>query len=205
MPRGIPKKALDAPQPPPNDLEKEKLLKELEEAKAKLAELSKPAPEPVVETQPEPEAPVRAATIDKKIPVVTMPGRAIDVTEHGYDFENVHLRRDVPLNVLSEMFVHRVGDHKKGEDIRESFFTTQSMINLYAARHIKKRMRVMNGVVEHGSDSYPVPLINPEVILRVLEDRMKSDRNFKSFFAGVKEVNLAKAFGAIQKTYPLLA
>lgn len=218
MPRGIPKTKTDAPpktdapeksnaQPEAKpDLELEKLKKELEEAKAKLAELSNQAVEPEEDTTPPPvQGPVAPkAVVDKRIPVLSMTGKAIDVTEHGYDFQNIHIRANVPIDVLSYAFITRVGDSQKGEEIKEAFFHPQSMINLYSNSLKKRRIRVANGVVEYGTEKFPIPFINPEVILRVLEDRWRNDRKARAFFAGVKEVEYAKSLANIKKVYALL-
>lgn len=207
MPRGIPKAKTDAPPKPDAetktkpDPEIEKLKKELADAKAKLAEREKPEEE----TGPPPsQEPVVQKTVDRRIPVLTMPGKAIDVSEHGYDFQNIHFRSDIPIEVLAQAFVARVGDSQKGEDIKEAFFQPQSMINLYANSGKKRRIRTVNGVVEYGSEKFMIPFINPEVILRVLEDRWRNDRKARSFFAGVKEVEYAKSLANIKKVYALL-
>lgn len=210
MPRGRPKAKTDAPSKPDEaskeaNPEMEKLLKELEEAKAKLAELSNQAVEPKKDIAPPPvQEPVALKIVNKRIPVITMTGKAIDVTERGYDFQNIHIRADVPIDVLSYAFITRVGDSQKGEEIKEAFFHPQSMINLYSNSLKKRRIRVVNGVVEYGTEKFPIPFINPEVILRVLEDRWRNDRKARAFFAGVKEVEYAKSLANIKKVYALL-
>jgi hypothetical protein len=211
MPRGIPKAKTDPPTKPDTESEinsspeLDKLRKELEEAKAKMAEILAKQQPPEEEVGPPPtQEPVVQKTISRRIPVHTMPGKAIDVTEHGYDFQNIHIRADVPVEVLAQAFNARVGESQKGEEIKEAFFHPQSMINLYANSGKKRRIRVINGVVEYGTEKFPVPLINPEVILRVLEDRWRNDRKARSFFAGTKEVEYAKSLANIKKVYALL-
>jgi hypothetical protein len=198
-PPGRPKTKTDAPEAKPDTQELEKLRKEPEEAKAKLAQL---VPE---ETGPPPtQGPVVPKVISRRIPVRSMVGKAIDVTEHGYDFQNIHFRNDIPVDVLAHAFIARAGEGQKGEDIKEAFFQPQSMINMFANNQRKRRVRVSNGIVEYGTEKYVVPFINPEVILRVLEDRWRNDRQARSFFAGVKEVEYAKSLANINKTYALL-
>lgn len=208
MPRGIPNTPKKDPSsnraegPPIPDPEVEKLKKELEEARAKLAQQAtveeKVAPPPTQE-------PVVPKTISKRIPVHSLPGKAIEVSEHGYDFQNIHIRRDIPVDVLAEAFIARVGDSQKGQDIAEAFFQPKSMIALYASSQKKRRVRVVNGVVEYGAEKFVIPFIAPEVILRVLEDRWRNDLQARSFFAGIKEVEYAKSLAGINKVYPLLA
>jgi len=180
MPRGIPN-APKIAEPPENK----------EAQSNETPEVKKPAELPKI--------------IQKMIPVHTMPGKAIDVSDHGYDFQNIHFRRDIPVDVLAHAFVARVGEGEKADTIKEAFFQPQSMINLYANSQKKRRVRVTNGIVEYGTERYAVPLINPEVILRVLEDRWRHDRQARSFFAGVKEQEYAKSIGNINKVYALLA
>lgn len=162
--------------------------------------------------EPEAESPVTSATakaitppmVARSIPVASMPGKAIKVTEYGYDFQNIHIANDVPVHVLAQAFVARLGEGESASKASEKFFEAQSFINLFASSKSKQRVRVLNGVVQYGAESFPVPLISPEVILRVIDDRWTNDRNVRSFFAGTKEVNYAKSKKSIKETYALL-
>lgn len=142
--------------------------------------------------------------VSRNIPVLTMPGKAIKVTEYGYDFQNIHIPVDVPVHVLAQAFVTRLGEGERPETASLAFLEAQAFINEYAATKSKQRVRVLNGVVQYGADSFTVPLINPEVILRVLEDRWRNDRGVKSYFAGAKQVSYARSFKSIKDTYALL-
>lgn len=155
------------------------------------------------------ETPVKAITptppiVARSIPVASMPGKAIKVTEYGYDFQNIHIPAEVPVHVLAHAFVARLGEGENASKASEKFFEAQSFINLFASSKSKQRVRVLNGVVQYGAESFPVPLISPEVILRIIDDRWTSDRSVRSFFAGTKEVNYAKSKKSIKDTYALL-
>lgn len=217
MPRGIPKN----PKPPAAakqpDPEIEKLRKELEDARAKLAFMEEPVNGVDHSTDPTtpPPAPGATATavttvhkpeviVSKQIPVLTMPGRAIDVTEYGYDFQNVHIRRDVPINVLALAFMERMGSGERPDKTKELFIQAQDFINLYGSSVIRKAMRVQNGFITYGAETYPIPQVNPEVVLRVIEDRWKTDRKIRGWFAGKKDVQWALAKMSIEKTLKAL-
>lgn len=212
MPRGVPKTKTDASRKSNAktgtnpDPELDKLKKELEEAKAKLAEVATQVPQEVEEAQAAfkegvtyvPPAKPKG-TVDKKIPVLSVPGKVLEVTEYGYDFENIHISKDVPVNVIAQGFVERLGDPPNKNLILDEFDVPQGFLNEYALHLKKHRIRVRNGVITYGVESWPIPAVSPEVFLRILEDRLKTDQGINRYFSGVNSARKALALTGVVK------
>lgn len=117
---------------------------------------------------------VKSNTENRKIPVVSIPGKAVVATEYGHDFENVHFPKDLPLSVLSEAFKQRLGNPKNKNAILAAFVQPDGLITLYEGGLKRQLIRERNGVWSYGTETWPTPNVGPEVILRVIEDRLKS-------------------------------
>lgn len=139
------------------------------------------------------EAPKEKTAISKKIPVLTASGKAITKTEFGYDFENVHISADIPVNVLFLAFRETAGDNERSSKARSAIFEGEGWINEYALKDRKHRVRYLNGVINYGKESWSVPRVGPEVFLRVIADQLNSNGAIKTHFSGDEEWKLAKA------------
>lgn len=136
----------------------------------------------------------------KLIPILSVPGKALKATEYGYDFENVHISKEVPVNVIALAFVSRLGTTPKAHAILDNFDVAQGFLNEYALHHKKHLVRELNGVVTYGKDQFSIPAVSPEVFLRILEDRLKTDSGIRSYFSGVNEARKVLAQKGVAKT-----
>lgn len=155
-------------------------------------------------TEAPPEVKSTPAAESVKIPVMSARGKAITKTEFGYDFENIHIKNDVPLNVIALAFVTRAGETEKMMRVKEEFFVAQAFLNNYALHEKKHRIRERNGVITYGNESFTIPGVSPEVFLRIIDDNLKSNKALKQHFAGKREAERAQAMMSVSKTLKLL-